>query len=156
MERQLEEMAASRNVNIRVGTPLPELWADPARVELALINLVSNGIKYSDPKKTDRFVEIAPATADDGGSCAFCVRDNGLGIPEADRSSIFDKFFRGHAQLDAQLGIDGSGLGLAISRAVVEAHGGTIWIEDSRTGGAIFFVLLPRATEESESLSRAS
>jgi signal transduction histidine kinase len=48
--RQLGEMAQSRHVQIRVVDGLPELWGDPARVELALINLVSNGIKYSDPQ----------------------------------------------------------------------------------------------------------
>src|SRR6478672_6997739 len=68
--RQLQEMASSRGVRLVVGRELPELCADPARLELALINLVSNGIKYSDPAKADCFVEIAAGEHDaPEGSC---------------------------------------------------------------------------------------
>jgi signal transduction histidine kinase len=149
--RQLEEMAASRNVRIRVGAPLPELWADPARVELALINLVSNGIKYSDPEKSERYVEIAPADGTEEGRCAFCVRDNGLGIPDGDRSSIFDQFFRAHSQLDGQLGIAGSGLGLAIAADCIKAMGGSLTCDSSVGQGSVFLITLPiRGSEDSE------
>src|SRR3954462_10918877 len=83
--RQLQDMAASRHVRIVVGDELPALCADPARLELALINLVSNGIKYSDPSKADSFVEITSGTNNTPESrCVVCVRDNGLGIPEPD------------------------------------------------------------------------
>src|SRR4051812_23868777 len=62
--RQLEEMAATRGVSIRVDEALPAFHADPARVELVLLNLVSNAIKYSDPKKPEPFVEIVPVGDD--------------------------------------------------------------------------------------------
>src|SRR5579872_122457 len=75
--RQLEEMAASRHVRIVVGAELPDLCVDPARLELALINLVSNGIKYSDPSKTDAYVEITSGETDaPDGTCVLRVRDN--------------------------------------------------------------------------------
>jgi signal transduction histidine kinase len=53
--------------------------------------------------KVDSFVEITSGQNVPEGSCVVCVRDNGLGIPEADRVAIFERFFRAHAHLDAQL-----------------------------------------------------
>lgn len=141
--RQLEEMARSRNVQIRVGDELPEMWGDPARLELALINLVSNGIKYNDPKKHESFVEIAALTSTLEGTCAFCVKDNGLGIADHDRASIFERFFRAHAELDAEHSISGSGLGLAIAADCVKAMGGTITCESTLGEGSVFVISLP-------------
>ena len=141
--RQLEEMARSRNVQIRVGDELPEMWGDPARLELALINLVSNGIKYNDPKKHESFVEIAALTSTPEGTCAFCVKDNGLGIADRDRASIFERFFRAHAELDAEHSISGSGLGLAIAADCVKAMGGTITCESTLGEGSVFVISLP-------------
>lgn len=141
--RQLQEMASLRHVRIVVGNELPELCADPARLELALINLVSNGIKYSDPSKADSFVEITSGQNPPQGSCVFCVRDNGLGIPEADRAAIFERFFRAHAHLDAQLGVTGSGLGLAIAADCIRAMGGAIACESTVGVGSCFLITLP-------------
>jgi len=142
--RQLRDMASSRQVRIVVGTALPELCADPARLELALMNLVSNGIKYSDPSKADAFVEITSAENDaPEGSCVLCVRDNGLGIPEADQAAVFERFFRAHAHLDSQLGVTGSGLGLAITADCIRAMGGTIACESTVGVGSSFLITLP-------------
>jgi signal transduction histidine kinase len=143
--RQLEEMARSREVRIVVGAELPELCADPARLELALMNLVSNAIKYSDPARTDSFVEITSEVLNDGGRdrCIIRVRDNGLGIPEAHRAAIFDRFFRAHAHLDAELRVSGSGLGLAITADCLQAMGGTIECESTVGEGTCFSIELP-------------
>ena len=143
--RQLEDMAASRNVRILAGEGLPELCGDPARLELALMNLVSNAIKYSDPSKPDSFVEIASAddrrVSDD--RCVIRVRDNGLGIPDADRSAIFERFVRAHAHMDTVLGVTGSGLGLAIAADCVRAMGGSIDCESVVGEGSSFYLTLP-------------
>ena len=145
--RQLAEMAAARRVSVRVAPHLPSIVADPARVELVLLNLASNGIKYSDASKSESFVEIAPAederdAAD--GTCTICVRDNGIGIPAADQSAIFDRFFRAHAHLDSQLGVTGTGLGLAIVGDCVQALGGSIRCESEPGRGTEFYITLPR------------
>jgi signal transduction histidine kinase len=142
--RQLEEMAAARRVTIRVASDLPTLVADPARLELVLLNLVSNAIKYSDGSKADPFVEIAagPAGADEH-MCALVVRDNGLGIAEADQSAIFERFFRAHAHRDGELGITGTGLGLAIAVECVQALGGSIRCESAVNEGTAFFITVP-------------
>jgi signal transduction histidine kinase len=109
------------------------------------MNLVSNAIKYSDPAKPDSFVEIAPAdgrrVSDD--TCVICVRDNGLGIPDADRPAIFERFVRAHAHMDAVLGVTGSGLGLAIAADCVRAMGGSIECESAVGEGSSFYITLP-------------
>ena len=109
--RQVDDMAASRDVTIRIdAAAVPPLVVDPARLELVLLNLVSNGIKYCDPDKADRFIEIA-ALLDSGDTCTIAVRDNGLGIPEQDQAAIFERFYRAHAHLDGTLGVTGTGIG---------------------------------------------
>jgi two-component system sensor histidine kinase KdpD len=146
--RQLADMAASRGVELRVADDLPTLHADPARLELVLLNLVSNAIKYSDPAKPAPFVEIglAPAGAGAAGPCTISVRDNGLGINDADQAAVFDRFFRAHAHLDGELGVSGTGLGLAIVADCVEALGGTIRCESRAGEGTTFFVTVPLTT----------
>jgi len=149
VSRQLEEMATARRVAIRIEPDLPTLVADPARLELVLLNLLANAIKYSDPEK-ESFVEVArarrhvdAALPDQPDTFTFCVRDNGLGIAEADQPAIFDRFFRAHAHRDQELGVTGTGLGLAIVIDCVQALGGAIRCE-SRTGeGTAFFITLP-------------
>jgi signal transduction histidine kinase len=140
--RQLEEMAASRAVAIRIAADLPTLQADPARLELVLLNLVSNAIKYSDPKKPESFVEIMAAPGD-AEACTMCVRDNGIGIQEADQTAVFDRFFRAHAHLDQELGVTGTGLGLAIVADCIQALAGTIRCESRVGEGTSFFITLP-------------
>ena len=148
--RQLQDMAQARQVAIRIAPDLPTLVADPARLELVLLNLVANAIKYSDPRKAEPWVEIAQASKaadavvpDQGHLITLCVRDNGLGIAEADQPAIFDRFFRAHAHRDQELGVTGTGLGLAIVIDCVQALGGAIRCE-SRTGeGTTFFITLP-------------
>jgi signal transduction histidine kinase len=148
--RQLEEMANARQVEVRIEPGLPTLVADPARLELVLLNLVANAIKYSDPKKT-AFVEVAharrqvDAVVDGGAPETFTlqVRDNGLGIAEADQPAIFDRFFRAHAHRDQELGVSGTGLGLAIVIDCVQALGGAIRCESQTGEGTTFFITLP-------------
>jgi signal transduction histidine kinase len=149
--RQLAEMAAARGVAIDCDPRLPTLYGDPAQVELVLMNLVSNAIKYSDPSKARSFVAIADSgeTSSDG-SVTICIRDNGIGIPEADQSAIFDRFFRAHAHRDHELGVSGTGLGLAIATECLTALGGSIRCESVVGEGTTFFVTLPARTENRE------
>jgi signal transduction histidine kinase len=151
--RQLQDMADARRVAIRIASDLPTLVADPARLELVLLNLVGNAIKYSDPAKPESFVEItgafravdAPDAAGTGtiGTCTICVRDNGLGVSDDDKPAIFDRFFRAHAHLDQELGVSGTGLGLAIVVDCVQALGGSIDCESRPGEGTSFCITLP-------------
>jgi signal transduction histidine kinase len=141
--RQLREMADARGVEIRIEEPLPALIVDRARLELILVNLVSNGIKYSDPDKAVRFVSVDSVPCDDARLACIAVRDNGLGIPEESLSTIFRRFVRAHAGRDSELGVRGSGLGLAIASECAEAVGGAIRVESTVGQGTSFLVTLP-------------
>ena len=142
--QQLEDMAASRNVDIRIAPSLPALFVDSARLELVLLNLISNAIKYSDPDKPQRFVEVVPSdSVNSDGICAFAIRDNGLGIAEQDKETIFDRFVRAHAHLDSSHGVTGTGLGLAIVAECMRELGGSIECQSALTVGTTFVVRLP-------------
>lgn len=69
------------------------------------------------------------------------VSDNGLGIPAEEKSRVFDKFYRVKSQDVA--GIDGTGLGLAIVKAIIERHGGRVWVDSKRGEGSTFSFVLP-------------
>jgi signal transduction histidine kinase len=139
--RQLSDMADNRGVVIRVAEDLPDLAVDVARLELVLMNLVSNAIKYSDPAKPDRFVEIFRSGASADGH-TICVRDNGVGVPAGRLEHIFDNFFRAAPEKDAQLGING----LAIVAECVEAIGGRISVASVEGEGTAFDLWLPAGT----------
>lgn len=140
--RQLEDMADNRRVTIRVADDLPVIAVDVARLELVLMNLVSNAIKYSDPAKSDRFVEIFRSGASADGH-TICIRDNGVGVPAKDLAHIFENFFRAVPEKDAELGIKGAGLGLAIAAECIEAIGGRISVASVEGEGTAFDLWLP-------------
>jgi signal transduction histidine kinase len=105
--------------------------ADRNRLAQVIANLLANAVKYS---PDGGIVEVRAAVRN--GNACVSVRDHGIGIPAADRSRIFTKFFRGGAGLG---GIGGMGLGLAVSREIVEAHGGRMSFESEVGGGSIFW-----------------
>ena len=141
--RQLDEVAAGRGVEIRIAKPLPTALIDPARTELVLMNLISNGIKYSDPAKPARWVEVTAREGAPAGHFVICVRDNGIGIPGEAMPQIFTRFFRAHAERDGDLGVEGSGLGLSIVQDCLAALGGTIEVESREGEGTLFVMTLP-------------
>lgn len=145
--RQLRQMAAARGVEIRVADDLPVLLVDPARLELVLMNLVSNGIKYADPGKPERSVDIASAGRARGDQVGICVRDNGLGIPADALPNLFRRFFRAHADRDGELKNEGFGLGLSIVQDCVRAMGGEIEVESREGAGTGFTIVLPQRDE---------
>jgi len=142
--RQLREMADARGVEIQVGDGMPSLVIDMARLELILMNLISNAIKYSDPAKPSRFVRIESVSPEREDHVGIMVRDNGIGIPQANLSTVFRRFVRAHASRDSELGVRGSGLGLAIAAECAEAVGGSIRVESNVGEGTSFLVTVPR------------
>ena len=142
---QLREIADEREVDIRVTGPLPAVTVDRARLELVLVNLISNAIKYSDPAKPNRLVEIAAVAGERSDVCTIIVRDNGIGIADPETQPIFRRFYRGHAARDQELGASGMGLGLSIVADCVEALNGSIRVESSPGEGTTFFLELPFA-----------
>ncbi len=112
------------------GAPI-EMAADEAKLLRVLENLVGNAIRYC---KTGNSIRISLVETD-GDHVRFQVADNGPGIPEHLRESLFEPYAR---NLDANETTGGTGLGLTICKQFVEAHGGRIWIEEADGGGACF------------------
>src|SRR6202521_432057 len=144
--RQLREAARARGVEIKMAADLPTLDVSAAAFELCLSNLIANAIKYSDPAKDKRWVEIRArvSSPDDGAEPQTIVevRDNGLGVPEEKRSRLFERFYRAHE--DTQADIDGTGLGLSIVRETVASMGGRTWAEFLEVGSAFCFSIPTR------------
>jgi signal transduction histidine kinase len=141
--RQLREMADARGVEIRVAESLPMLTVDVGRLELVFVNLVSNAIKYSDPRKAQRHVHITGAIDGDGW-CRLEVADNGVGIPQDALATIFQRFTRAHTGQDEYRHVDGVGLGLSIVEDCVRAIGGRVEVRSIEREGTTFVVSLPR------------
>jgi signal transduction histidine kinase len=139
--RQLHEMADARGVEIRVADTLPTLTVDVGRLELAFLNLMSNAIKYSDPAKAERYVDVSGFAGD--GCVHIEVRDNGIGIPEAALPRIFERFTRAHVDEPELLHVGGIGLGLSIVDDCVRAMGGRIEVQAVAQAGATFILTLP-------------
>jgi signal transduction histidine kinase len=156
--KELKEAAKAKGVDVRIADDLPTIEVDAATVELCLMNYVSNGIKYSDSAKGERWVAIdatvrGPDTETDR-EVIIRVSDNGIGVPADSRGQLFQEFYRAHP--DTVTGADGSGLGLSIVRETVESIGGRAWAEFPDETGSVFAFALParrkddvRATENS-------
>ena len=143
--RQIREMADARGVEIRVDDSLPTLptlTVDVGRLELTFVNLLSNSIKYSDPVKSTRYVDIAGDVHGDN-ACRIIVRDNGIGIPATAVRTIFDRFTRAHDGRTDLPGVDGIGLGLSIVHDCVQAMGGGIEVASTEGEGTTFTLTLP-------------
>ena len=119
---------------------LPVAVGSRALLERVVQNLVGNAIAYGDRSGPRVTVEgrVEP------GRTVLTISDNGRGVPEAERESIFEMFQRG----STSKGSPGSGIGLAFSRRVVERHGGTLTVDDAPGGGARFTVRLPLPSSE--------
>jgi signal transduction histidine kinase len=115
----------------------PVIQADAARLEQVLSNLIGNAIKYS-PK--GGAVRITGRALPD--QVVVSVSDEGIGIPVEEQDRIFERFYRVDDALSRRTA--GSGLGLYLAKAVVEAHGGRIWVESKPGQGAAFSFALPR------------
>ena len=103
----------------------------PEQIQRVLFNLIQNAIRHT---PADGSVTVRAEVA--GDSVQVEVADTGSGIAEADRERVFDAFFQGGARSNGS-----AGLGLAISRAIVEAHGGRIWLEPTVGGTSVRFTL---------------
>jgi signal transduction histidine kinase len=124
--------AGAVSVSARLGSPLGAANANPEQLQRVLFNLIQNAIHHT---PADGSVTVS-AEAVNGG-IEVEVADTGNGVPADQRDRVFDPFFRG----DESRQHAGAGLGLAISRAIVEAHGGRIWLEDAAVGTRVRFNL---------------
>jgi len=117
--------------DVRAGAPAR---ANPEKLQRVLFNLIQNAIRHT---PADGAVTVLAEDASEG--LEIEVVDTGEGIDEADRARVFEPFFRGGAE--ASRTRSGAGLGLAIARAIVEAHGGRMWLPESSGGARVRFSL---------------
>jgi signal transduction histidine kinase len=128
--------APAEQRGVQIATELPPghvlAQANAEKVQRVLFNLIQNAIRH-----TPADGSVTVRARQQGGDVEVEVADDGEGIPAGDDERVFEAFYRG----DLARGEDGAGLGLAISRAIVEAHGGRIWLESGSPGTRVHFTL---------------
>ncbi|MFS8977594.1 ATP-binding protein [Cupriavidus necator] len=142
--------AAEKGLMVRVSAlaPLPPaVFGDPARLQQIIINLVSNGIKFTDSGHIEVKTDVA-ARRDDGIDIVIEVADTGIGIAP----DVIPRLFRPFSQAETghEKRFEGTGLGLVISKGLVEAMGGSISVRSEIGHGSTFAVRLPFALAERE------
>ncbi len=124
---------------IQIPPNLPQVEADPSRLEQVVLNLLSNASKYSPENTTINY----KASIKDY-KIQVEVKDQGIGITPEDQKDLFKPY---HRTEQARQNYQGIGLGLAVSKQIVEAHGGKIWVESESGKGSTFKFTLPINTE---------
>ena len=122
-----------QDLKVEVSPELPRVLADRERFLQVLSNLVGNAIKFT---PTGGSIVLRARRVD--GMVRLSVKDSGPGIPPNDVPHLFERFWRASGVNER-----GTGLGLSIARSIVEAHGGTLWVESRLGEGSTFFFTLP-------------
>ncbi len=151
MEHDYQAQAKEKQLTLEfdASPKLPVLHGDRDKIAMAMHNLVGNGIKYTPPGGRVKVTLEATDT-----QVVFEVQDTGIGIGEADRQRVFEKFYR--ARDDRVTEEIGSGLGLALAREVIRLHGGDITVESEIDKGSTFSMRLPiRSVGEREDAEAA-
>ncbi len=130
---RLQPMLQGHSVRLFLRDDLPEASFDVLQIDQVLTNLLENAAKFSEQGK-----EIGIYVAPWQDAVQVRVTDQGPGIPPEDRQRVFEPFYRAEGDTGS-----GTGLGLAIAKAIVESHGGRIWIEGAPGGGTAVVFQLP-------------
>ncbi len=130
-----------RNVNLKI-LDLPTIKYERIRITQLFTNLITNAIKYND--KEEPVVEVGCEYSTDKESKCY-VRDNGKGIAKESQKKVFDLFQRLEGETQK-----GSGAGLTICKKIVEAHGGTVWVESELGKGSTFYFTIPKQIKTDE------
>ncbi len=131
----LRAKTKKRRLIFRIPTDLPTIAADRSSLSEVINNLIDNGIKYS---QDDGEVIITAAVK--GNFIEITVQDFGIGIPSAIVGNLFSKFYRSHRSRQQ---VSGTGLGLYICKAIIESHGGSIWVRSVEGEGSTFGFTMP-------------
>ena len=134
--RRLEDTNKDRIIRVELQENLPLFRLDAGLMQEVLYNLVYNAVLYTPQHST-----ISVNVYSNHKNCIISVEDNGMGFPEAEIPKVFGKFYR---LKNAQAG--GTGLGLSIVKGFVEAHHGSVILENIHSGGARFTINIPTET----------
>jgi two-component system phosphate regulon sensor histidine kinase PhoR len=131
-------------LTVETAADMPSAWVDQRAIEIAVINLVDNALKYAPDGKS-----VSIAMARRGARVEIRVSDQGPGIPVEDRKRIFERFVRGRSAVGKQ--VRGSGIGLALVKHIAEAHGGSVRVEDNAPQGSSFVFSVSLETNKPKS-----
>ena len=135
LAERLGTQAGSHQIGVEFPETFPVILADETRIRQVLTNLISNAIKYAPNGEIRISGEARPEQV------VICVSDEGPGIDPKDMPHIFDRFYRAAKSVNKT---KGAGLGLYLARAIVEAHGGRMWVDPKINSGACICFSLPR------------
>jgi signal transduction histidine kinase len=138
--RTVDPEARRRNIRLKANLEAagPTVWVAPDKVERVLLNLLTNSLRHT-PSDGAVSVVVEP----NADHVLVAVEDTGVGLAPGAAKRMFERFWRGDGSRTRSTG--GAGLGLAIAQGLVRAHGGSIWAESRRTGGARVVFTLPAA-----------
>jgi len=142
--RRLRPLARAHRIRLDVPLELGDVEVDIEMIEQVFGNLLENALRFA-PPGSEILVSARPVV--DPPGVQVCVADHGPGVPAAERERIFEEFTR----IDARPDSTGTGLGLAIVHALVTAHGGRVWCEETPGGGATFVFVVPSWTTQERS-----
>jgi PAS domain S-box-containing protein len=144
---RMSSTVEGRGATVAVEDGLPDVLADPPRVEEVFANLLGNALKFNESKRPSVKIGVR---ALEGGMATFYVQDNGIGIDPQYHERIFGIFQRLHRREE----YEGTGAGLSIVKRLVEIFGGRTWVESELGAGATFLFTLPLWTEATASAER--
>ena len=148
---ELQPIYESKNIkiDIRRETQDLDIHLDRERMIQVVVNLLSNAVRFS-PEHSTITIRFTDMEYNGAPALATMIEDQGVGIPEAELETIFDKFIQSSK---TATGAGGTGLGLAICTQILHAHHGHIWAENRPEGGARFTFVIPR--EQPQKLAEA-
>jgi PAS domain S-box-containing protein len=135
--RNMQPLAREKGIRIKYKPKKDITVRANHIIEEVFANLLSNAIKYGPENST-----IDVALKDLGDKWRMMVKDQGAGIPDEYKKTVFERFIRADKR-----GVKGTGLGLAIVKRIVDLHKGTVWVEDNPGGGSVFYVTIPKRGE---------
>jgi signal transduction histidine kinase len=125
---------SGHRLELRIAQPVGDIWADESLLEVALLNLIDNACKYSEPGQTV-VIEVRARP----GAVGVAVIDQGCGIDASDHEAIFEDYYR----VQPEGPVTGMGLGLAFVRRIVQMHQGQLELHSARGQGSSFCIWLP-------------
>src|SRR5262249_171524 len=137
VQNEVSHDTEGRNITWKIG-PLPDLYGDRSMLKVALLNLISNAVKFTRTSSQPE-IEIGYTDKERDGVVVF-IKDNGVGFDMKYVNKLFGVFQRLHRTED----FEGTGIGLATVQRVIHRHGGQVWAEGQVGSGATFYLSLPK------------